>query len=78
MLERGGTINGREYSQHAMERMAPDTSTVTIRVELSKRVEKLAESNGLKKGTEESYQFCKKYVDSRNISPILINLDIHQ
>jgi len=25
MTEGGGEINGREYSQHAMERMAPDT-----------------------------------------------------
>lgn len=24
MVEGGGAINGREYSQHAIERMAPD------------------------------------------------------
>ena len=38
MTEGGGVINGREYSQHAMERMAPDTPTV--RAELSRRAEK--------------------------------------
>lgn len=37
MVEGGGTINGREYSQHAMERMAPDTPQV--RAELSRRAE---------------------------------------
>ena len=28
MTEGGGIINGKEYSQHAMERMAPDTPSV--------------------------------------------------
>ena len=41
MTEGGGVINGREYSQHAMERMAPDTPTV--RAELSRRAEKAAQ-----------------------------------
>ena len=38
MTEGGGVINGREYSQHAMERMAPDTPTV--RAELSSVLKK--------------------------------------
>ena len=46
MTEGGGAINGREYSQHAMERMAPDTPQV--RAELSKRAEKAAEQLGYK------------------------------
>ena len=70
MTEGGGIINGREYSQHAMERMAPDTPSV--RAELSRRAEALAESKGLQVGTPEYYQFCQKYVDPRNIPPSVI------
>ena len=70
MVEGGGTINGREYSQHAMERMAPDTPQV--RAELSRRAEKAATQRGLKVGTQEYYEYCKKYVDPRNIPPSVI------
>lgn len=70
MTEGGGIINGREYSQHAMERMAPDTPSV--RAELSRRAERLAESKGLQIGTPEYYQFCQKYVDPRDIPPSAI------
>ena len=70
MVEGGGTINGREYSQHAMERMAPDTPQV--RAELSRRAEKSATQRGLKVGTQEYYEYCKKYVDPRNIPPSVI------
>ncbi|SCY49544.1 hypothetical protein SAMN05660668_02834, partial [Pseudobutyrivibrio sp. AR14] len=70
MPEGGGTINGREYSQHALERMAPDTPA--IRAELSRRAEILAEKKGLEVGTLEYYKFCEKYVDPRNIPPSVI------
>jgi len=70
MIEGGGTINGREYSQHAMERMAPDTPQV--RAELSRRAENAAIQRGLKVGTQEYYEYCKKYVDPRNIPPSVI------
>ena len=70
MVEGGGTINGREYSQHAMERMAPDTPQV--RAELSRRAEKAATQRGLKVETQEYYEYCKKYVDPRNIPPSVI------
>ncbi len=70
MAEGGGIINSREYSQHAMERMAPDSPSV--RAELSRRAEALAESKGLQVGTPEYYQFCQKYVDPRNIPPSVI------
>lgn len=70
MTEGGGIINGREYSQHAMERMAPDTPSV--RAELSRRAEALAESKGLQVGTPEYYQFCQKYVNPRNVPPSVI------
>lgn len=70
MTEGGGVINGREYSQHAMERMAPDTPTV--RAELSKRAEKAAQQKGLEVGTKEYYEYCTRYVDQRNIPPSVI------
>ena len=70
MPEGGGTINGIDYSQHAMERMAPDTPSV--RAELSRRAEQLAEAKGLQGGTPEYYQFCQKYVDPRNIPPSVV------
>ena len=70
MTEGRGVINGREYSQHAMERMAPDTPQV--RAELSRRAEKAAEQLGYKVGSKEYYDFCKKYVDPRNIPPSVI------
>lgn len=70
MAEGGGYINGREYSQHAMERMAPNTPSV--QAELSRRAEKIATEKGLKVGTDEYYKFCKKYVDPRNIPPSVI------
>lgn len=70
MTEGGGVINGREYSQHAMERMAPDTPSV--RAELSRRAEKVAEQHGYKVGTKEYNDFCVKYVDPRNIPPSII------
>lgn len=70
MTEGGGIINGREYSQHAMERMAPDTPSV--RAKLSRRAEELAESKGLQVGTPEYHRFCQEYVDPRNIPPSVI------
>lgn len=70
MTEGGGVINGREYSQHAMERMAPDTPSV--RAELSRRAERIAEQRGYKVGTKEYNDFCVKYVDPRNIPPSVI------
>ena len=70
MPEGGGIINGRAYSQHAMERMAPDT--LSVRAELSRRAEMIAKSRGLKIGTLEYYQFCRKYVDPRNIPPSVV------
>ncbi len=70
MPEGGGIMHGREYSQHAMERMAPDTPEV--RAELNMRAEKLAQSKGLQVGTQEYYQFCQKYVDPRGIPPLVV------
>ena len=68
--EGGSVINGIEYSQHAMERMAPDTPSV--RAELSRRAERTAEQRGYKVGTKEYNDFCVKYADPRNIPPSVI------
>ena len=70
MLEGGGVINGREYSQHAMERMAPDIPAV--RAELSRRGEKLASSKGYTVGSREYNREVTKYVDPRNIPPSVV------
>ena len=70
MPQGGGIINGREYSQHALERMAPDTPMV--RAELSRRAEHIASEKGLHVGTLEHYEFCRKYTDPRNIPPSII------
>ena len=58
------------YVTGRMERMAPDTPQV--RAELSRRAEKSATQRGLKVGTQEYYEYCKKYVDPRNIPPSVI------
>ncbi|CAM2895963.1 hypothetical protein HAHI6034_01735 [Hathewaya histolytica] len=66
----GGTINGRRYSQHAMERMAPNTPEV--KAELYKRAKKIAKEKGLVPQTKEYSKFIYKYVDPRNIPPSVI------
>ncbi|SFA80025.1 contractile injection system protein, VgrG/Pvc8 family [Clostridium frigidicarnis] len=70
MLKGGGYINGRRYSQHAMERMAPDTPQV--RAELEKIAADLAKGKGLEPQTKAYSDFVKKYVDPRNIPPSVI------
>jgi hypothetical protein len=64
------TINGREYSQHALERMAPDTPQV--RAELAIRANALAKTKGFLPGSEEYYKFVTDYVQPRNIPPMVI------
>ena len=46
------------------------------RQELSRRAEKSATQRGLKVGTQEYYEYCKKYVDPRNIPPSVIELSL--
>ena len=60
MPEGGGIINGIEYSQHALERMAPNSPSVIA--ELSRRAEKIAEQKGYKLGTYEYIKFPRLYV----------------
>ena len=66
----GGNINGRRYSQHAMERMAPNTPN--IKAELYQRATKIAKEKGLVPQTKEYSTFIDKYVDPRNIPPSVI------
>ncbi|MED1436339.1 S-layer protein [Bacillus mycoides] len=58
----GGAINGRKYSEHALERMAPDT--IQVRAELEAR----AKSRGLVPGTQK----FKEFVDPRGITPSVV------
>lgn len=62
MTKGGKSINGRWYSEHLLERMAPDTPQV--RAELETR----ALDKGLKRGTEA----FNKYVDPRGIPASVI------
>lgn len=70
MPKGGGEINGRKYSQHALERMEPDTPEV--KATLTSRAIKKAEELGYKPQTKEFSDFIKKYVDPRNIPPSVI------
>ncbi|MFV5963732.1 hypothetical protein [Bacillus sp. AK25] len=70
MSKGGGEINGRSYSQHALERMAPDSPEV--KATLTSRAIKKAEELGFKPQTKEFSDFIKKYVDPRNIPPSVI------
>ncbi|WP_245805879.1 hypothetical protein [Bacillus alkalicellulosilyticus] len=69
-MSKGGVINGRKYSQHALERMAPNTPEV--KAILTSRAIKKAEELGFKPQTKEISDFIKKYVDPRNIPPSVI------
>ncbi|MBP1756848.1 MAG: hypothetical protein H6Q59_3246 [Firmicutes bacterium] len=66
----GATIGGREYSEHALERMAPNTAEV--RAELTTKATKLAREKGLQPQTKEYNEFINKYVDPRGITPTVI------
>lgn len=66
----GTTIGGREYSEHALERMAPDMAE--IRAELTTKATKLAREKGLQPQTKEYNEFINKYVDPRGITPSVI------
>nr|WP_272951279.1 T7SS effector LXG polymorphic toxin [Bacillus altitudinis] len=70
MSKGGGEINGSSYSQHALERMAPDSPEV--KATLTSRAIKKAEELGFKPQTKEFSDFIKKYVDPRNIPPSVI------
>ncbi len=61
MPEGGGYINGRRYSQHALERMAPDTPEVR---EILKKRQELS--------TNPKIRGDKNYINPRGIPPMVI------
>ncbi|MDX5484599.1 T7SS effector LXG polymorphic toxin [Bacillus pumilus] len=66
----GGIINQRKYSQHALERMAPNIPEV--RATLTRRALKKADELGYQPQTKDFNDFIKKYVDPRDIPPSVI------
>ena len=53
----GGVIYGRKYTEHALERMAPDT--IQVWAELTKRARERAERNGYTFGSKEYMEELK-------------------
>jgi hypothetical protein len=70
MPKGGGTIGGRKYSEHALERMAPNTPEV--RAELTTRAYQRATESGLKPGTKEYNDFINKQVDPRGVTQSVV------
>ena len=64
----GGVIDGRKYTEHALERMAPDT--IQVRAELTKRARERAERNGYTFGSKEYMEELK--VDPRGVTPSVV------
>jgi hypothetical protein len=77
---KGGTwIRGRYFTEHALERMAPDTPEV--RAELNNRAIMRLRRLGIPEGSDEwnmmLHQYLKK-VDPRGISPTVVEAEIKQ
>jgi RHS repeat-associated protein len=71
----GATIGGRWYTEHALERMAPDT--LAIRAELEARALARAEARGLKPGTPEFRKYWNDYgPDPRGVPPMVVEAEI--
>ncbi|KZD59727.1 hypothetical protein P9X13_10545 [Bacillus cereus] len=56
----GGVIDGRKYTEHALERMAPDT--IQVRAELTKRARERAERKGYTFGLDKYMEELKKLI----------------
>ncbi|MGU3370289.1 hypothetical protein [Bacillus mycoides] len=65
----GGGIDGRKYTEHALERMASDT--IQVRAELTKRARERAERKGYPFGSKE-YVNELKGVDPRGVTPSVV------
>jgi hypothetical protein len=70
MPETGKVINGRFYTKHALERMAPDTPQV--KAELFDRALEEAAKKGYKPGTEKFSECINEYIQPRNIPPFVV------
>ncbi|MCL1791211.1 MAG: hypothetical protein FWG40_07630, partial [Peptococcaceae bacterium] len=66
----GGIINGRKYSEHALERMAPNTPEVRAR--LHTRAIDRAEAAGHKPGTKDYSDFINKQIDPRDVPSMVV------
>lgn len=66
----GAIINGRKYSGHALERMAPDTPA--IRAQLNTRAQEIAKGKGYVPGTKEYNDVIKGYIQPRNVPPLVV------
>lgn len=62
MSPTGRVINGRYYTRHALERMAPSTPEVLAELEL----------RAIKKGLQRGTPPFKDYIDARNIPPSVV------
>jgi hypothetical protein len=62
MPEKGKIINGRYFTQHALERMAPDTIQVRA----------ILEDRALRAGIKRNSPDFFKYVDPRGIPPMAV------
>ncbi|MFU2088473.1 hypothetical protein [Avibacterium avium] len=71
---KGNIINGRKYSAHSLERMAP--GTLEVKAELSSRAHNLAIKKGLQPRSEKYYSLVKSYIVPRNIPPMVIEDNI--
>jgi hypothetical protein len=73
----GLRINGRWYTEHALERMAPDT--FQIRAELERRVLQRLKKLGVKPGTtafQKIFDRQMKKVDPRGVPPSVVEAEI--
>ena len=70
MPKKGKYINGRYYTCHALERMAPDT--LEVRAKLSRRAEKLAKQMGYELGSRDYNNLFLKYINPRNVPPSVV------
>ena len=70
MPKGGKVINGRYYTQHALEIMAPDT--LSVREELISRAKDIANKLGYVEGSKDYVDIIKKYVQPRNIPPMVV------
>ncbi|EGO6705283.1 hypothetical protein GP416_000005 [Enterococcus faecalis] len=66
----GANINGRDYSGHALERMAPHTPE--IRAQLRTRAQEIAKNNDLVPGSDPYNKFVNNYIKPRNIPPFVV------
>jgi hypothetical protein len=73
----GMSINGRWYTEHALERMAPDTPA--IRAELRTRAAARLERLGIKQGSpawDKCMERALQKIDPRGVSPSVVEAEV--